>query len=180
MSDFHWTLGIWLTFLLYGFASVASWRVAEIVRRTIGYGGLRERTFWQLEAILFLALAANAAINGLGGLTALFRATAMDGGWYAGRTPVQTHLIVLLFGAFVVAAAVSLYWARSVSRPALLALLVSLLLVTFILVRAVSLHAVDQIIFARILGVTFSSMIEAGGIATLFVLVFWRRAQLAH
>jgi hypothetical protein len=59
-------------------------------------------------------------------------------------------------------------------------MLVSLLLISFVVVRAVSLHAVDQIIFARILGVTFSSMIEAGGIAILLVLIFWRRAQVAH
>ena len=179
MGDFHWTFGSWLMFLLYIFASVSGWRLAEIVRRTIGCRTLRERTIWQMESILVFALAANTAVNGLGRLTALFRTTAMAGGWYANRAPIQTHLIGLLLGAFVITAAVSLYWARVVSRPALLALLVSLLLITFILVRAVSLHAVDQIIFMRILGVTFSSMIEAGSIATILVLIFWRRAQVA-
>src|SRR5438477_2612193 len=180
MGDFHWTLGICLTFLLYVFASVASWRLAKMVGWTTGYPGLRERTIWQMEAILVLALAANTAVNALGRLTALFRTTAMAGGWYATRGPVQTHLIGLLLAAFVLAAAVSLYSARAVSRPALLALLVSLLLITFILARAVSLHAVDQIIFVRIFGVTVSSMIEVSGIATILVLTFWRRAQAAH
>jgi hypothetical protein len=127
-----------------------------------------------------LRISINIVAHGLGRTTALLRTTAMAGGWYASRVPAQTHLIGLLLGAFVVSAAASLYWARAVSRPALLALLVSLLLITFILVRAVSLHAVDQRIFARILGVTFSSMIEAGGIATILVLIFWRRVQAAE
>jgi hypothetical protein len=48
-----------------------------------------------MEAILVLALATNTAVNGLGGLTALFRATAMAGGWYASRVPAQTHLTSL-------------------------------------------------------------------------------------
>ena len=65
MGDFHWTLGICLTFLLYVFASVASWRLAKMVGWTTGYPGLRERTIWQMEAILVLALAANTAVNAL-------------------------------------------------------------------------------------------------------------------
>src|SRR5258708_8886709 len=160
MGDFHWTFGSWLMFLLYIFASVSGWRLAEIVRRTIGYRTLRERTMWQMESILVFALAANTAVNGLGRLTALSRTTAMAGGWYANRAPIQTHLIELLLGAFVITAAVSLYWARVVSRPALLALLASLLLITFILVPAVSLHSLVHIIFMKLSALTFAPMTQ--------------------
>lgn len=178
MRDFHWTFGIWLTCLLYLFASAASWRLAEIVRRTIGNPGQRERTIWVMEGILLLALALSTATNGFGQLTTLFRAIAMDGGWYASRAPAQTHLIVLLLGAFVLAAVVSLYWARAVAPAALLVLLASLLLAAFVLVRAVSLHAVDRIVFARIAGVTVSSIVEAGGTGTILVLILWRAVML--
>jgi hypothetical protein len=46
-------------------------------------------------------------------------------------------------------------------------IVVLLLLITFILVRAVSLHAVDQMVFTRIAGVTVSSIVEAAGIVVM-------------
>jgi hypothetical protein len=137
-------LGMFLMFLLYIFAAVASWRMFETVRRTIGCGGSRERAIWLLEVIILLALAASTAMNGPGLLTATFRRIAMDGGWYAVRAPVQSHLIALSLGGFAVAAVVGLYWSRAMARPALLALLASMLLITFIVVRAISLHAMDE------------------------------------
>src|SRR5258708_21414851 len=117
MGDFHWTFGSWLMFLLYIFASVSGWRLAEIVRRTIGYRTLRERTIWQMESILVLTLAANTAVNGLGRLTALFRTTAMAVAWYANRAPIQTHFIGLLLGAFVITAALAPDWPSTLPRP---------------------------------------------------------------
>src|SRR5258708_34739860 len=96
MGDFHWTFGSWLMFLLYIFASVSGWRLAEIVRRTIGCRTLRERTLWPKESILAFALAANTAGNGLGLLTALFATTAMARGLYANRPPIPNHSIGLI------------------------------------------------------------------------------------
>ena len=179
MSDFHWIIGISLTLALYVFASVSSWRLADIVW-TMDCRAFRERTIWQLESILLLILAANTALDGLGRLTTFFRAAAMTGGWYASRAPDQARLIVALLAVLVVAAASTNYWAHAVSRPALFALLMSLLLITFVLVRAVSLHAVDQIIFARFFGVTLSTMIEAGSVAAILALIGLRRVQAAH
>jgi len=180
MSEFHWTLGGCLTFLLYIFASVGSWRLAETVRGTSGYSGFRERSLWHIEAALFIFLAINAGLDGLGRLTGLFRSAAMSRGWYPERGPAQIHLILALLVAFVLTALVGLYRARGTSGPAASSLVVSLLLITFVLVRAVSLHAVDQILFAGIAGVTLSSMIEAGGILIILALIFWRRGQLAR
>jgi len=64
-------------------------------------------------------------------------------------------------------------------KSAALSLVVSFLQTMFVLVRAVSLHAMDQILYARIVGVTLSSMIEAGGIFVILVLMLWRRERLA-
>jgi hypothetical protein len=70
--------------------------------------------------------------------------------------------------------------APNTSGAAALSVVVSLLLITFVLVRAVSLHAVDQLIFARTAGVTLSSMIEGGGIFIIIILTLWRREQLPY
>jgi len=103
----------------------------------------------------------------------------MTSGWYLERGPAQLLMILTLLVAFVLAATGGLYWARGTSSPAALSLVVSFLQTMFVLVRAVSLHAMDQILYARIVGVTLSSMIEAGGIFVILVLMLWRRERLA-
>lgn len=178
VRDIHWTVGVLLTFLLYIIASVASWRLVETVRRSVGFAGSRERTIWLIEAIVLFALAVSTAINAPGLATETLRAIAMDDGWYALRGNAQGQLIATLIGAFAVAAIVSVYWSRSAALPASLALLASMLLITFIVIRAISLHAVDQLVFMRIAGVTISSIFEAAGIIVILMLVLWRTVML--
>ena len=178
MRDIHWTLGVFLTSLLYLFAAVASWRLIETVRRSVGFAGSRERTIWLIEAVVLFALAISTAINGPGLATETFRAIAMDDGWYVLRGSAQGRLIALALGVFAITAIVSLYWSRSVALPASLALLASMLLISFIVVRTISLHAVDRVVFMRIAGITVSSIVEAAGIVVILMLVFWRTAML--
>jgi hypothetical protein len=178
MRDIHWTLGVLLTCLLYVFAAVASWRLVETVRRSVGFAGSRERSIWLLLAVVLFALAASTAINGPALATETLRAMAMDDGWYAVRGSAQVQLIALSLGALAITAAVGMYWSRSASLPASLALLAATLLITFIVVRAISLHAIDRVVFMRVAGVTISSMAEAAGIAVILVLALWRTATL--
>ena len=166
-----------MAIILYVAASAASWHLAEFVRRSRGYAGVRERAAWQLQSVLFIMLAANTAWHGLDRLVDLFREVAIDNGWYAQRRIAQSDLILTLFNIGAVATALGLYWVRTPPRLALLSLVSSLVLVTFIFVRAISLHAVDQVLFTKMFGVTLSSMIEVGGITIILVLVIFRRAQ---
>ena len=122
VRDIHWTVGVLMTFLLYIIASVASWRLVETVRRSVGFAGSRERTIWLIEAIVLFALAVRTAINAPGLATETLRAIAIDDGWYALRGNAQGQLIAVLIGAFAVAAIVSVYWSRSAAPPASLAL----------------------------------------------------------
>jgi hypothetical protein len=178
MNDFHWTFGECLTFLLYLFASVGSWRLAVSVRRISGYSEFREGTLWYVEAILLLLLAVNAGSGGLSRLTIFFRSAAMSSGWYPERGPAQLLSVLALLVALVYTAIVSFQWARRTSVPAVASLMGSVILVAFVILRAVSLHAIDRVLFARIASVTFSSMIEEGSILTILVLMLWRREQL--
>jgi hypothetical protein len=178
VRDIHWTLGILLTFLLYVFAAVASWRLVDTVRRSVGFAGSRERSIWLVIAVVLFALAVSTAINAPALATETLRAIAIDDGWYAFRGSAQVQLIALSLGALAVLAVVSMYWSRSAALPASLALLASMLLIAFIVVRAISLHAIDRIMFARVAGVTISSMTEATGIFVILILILWRTATL--
>ena len=142
MNNFHWTVGSFSIFLLYIIASVQSWRVAEAVSG-------RERLIWLFVAGIFCVLAVNTAIDGLNKLAALFRSDAQAQGWYADRMSPQSSLIIALLAFCFIAALTVLFWVRMLPLPSQLALIALLVLMTFILVRAISLHAVDHILFAR-------------------------------
>jgi len=180
VPEIHWTPGIALTFLLYVCAAVASWRLVEIIRRSVGPAGSRERSIWLIEAVTLFALAVSTAINGPALATETLRAMAMDDGWYVLRGGAQGRVIALALGAFTIAAAVGVYWSRSAAPAASLALLVTMLLITFIVVRAISLHAIDRIVFMRVAGVTISTIVEAAGIAVILILALWRTAKIRH
>jgi hypothetical protein len=172
------TLGNCLMILMFGLASASSWIIAKGVQRQMGNLGYRERMIWQFQAILFFLLALNTALTVLVRLSALFRALAVSNDWYPDRMIFQEGVIVCLIGFGVVVASLGLYFARSTSWPAFFSLLASVVLVTFILVRAVSLHNVDRVLYVRFAGVTLSSAIEASWIGLILFFIIWRRAQM--
>jgi hypothetical protein len=130
--------------------------------------------------VVLFALAVSTAINGPALATETLRAMAMDDGWYAFRGSAQVRLIAVLLGALAITAAVSMYWSRSAAVPASLALLASMLLMSFIAIRAISLHSIDRVVFMRVAGGTISSIAEAAGIAVILLLILWRTATLRH
>lgn len=176
----HWTLGGFLTFLLYVFASIASWQLAETILRKSGYQARRECFIWRAVAVLSILLAINIGLDGLGRLTALVRSVAMLGGWYSERGPAQLYLVLVALAASVSTVVVAFHLARNTSGTAAISLVVSSLLIAFVLVRAISLHALDQLMFARSAGVTLSSLIECGGIFIIIILSLWRREELSR
>jgi hypothetical protein len=144
----------------------------------VGFAGSRERTIWLLESALLFSLAISTAINAPALVTETFRSIAMDDGWYVLRGSGQVRLISISLGAFAIAAIASVFWSRSAAFQASLVLLASLVLIAFIVVRAISLHAIDRIVFARIAGVTISSIVEGAGIIAILMLALWRTMTL--
>jgi hypothetical protein len=171
MIDVHWTVGSFCIFLLYIAASVQSWRTGNIAATR------REGWIWTIAAGLFCAMAANIAFGALDRLTNAVR-SSVEEGWYLHRTVFQFVLIIALLVAGSIAVSLALLWSRAMPASSRFAFSVLLALIAFVLVRAVSLHAVDQILFVRIVGVTISTALEAGTAVLILSLIAWRRAEL--
>lgn len=152
----------WLRIAVYGVAALASATVA--VRSWSG----RERDgrwiagFWSVTAGLLVLLALARGISFGAELAHWGRSVFRTEGWYPDRRPLQRDAILaLVAGASFIgvtggAVLVARRWASLL--PAFL-LVVALL--TFVSVRAISLHDIDAVLYRRSLAdVQFSALIE--------------------
>jgi hypothetical protein len=80
----------------------------------------------------------------------LVDAALRDHDWYAGRTPWQLGLLVIVAALFVAVAPFAWRLARSGGPAAAAATIASLAVFALLSVEAVSLHAIDRWMYARI------------------------------
>ena len=172
------TVGGWLTVILYVLASVSCWRAARKVGARDKY--LQERRGWQFISVLFLALGVNKQLDLQSALTEAGRVVANIQGWYAQRALVQLAFIVVVAIICTIAGIALVIWARRARLPARLALIGTILVLCFVLIRAASFHHVDRFISTEFLGLRWNWILEMGGIALVLVASGWQQHQLVH
>ena len=171
------TVGGWLTVILYLLASVSCWRAARKVgARDINT--LQERRGWQFISVLFLALGINKQLDLQSAMTEAGRVVANIQGWYAQRALVQLAFIVVVAITCTIVGVALMIWARRARLPARLALIGTVLVLFFVLIRAASFHHVDRFIRTEILGLRWNWILEMGGIALVLVASGWQQHQL--
>jgi hypothetical protein len=183
MASFNWiqsirdpTLAGWLTAVLYLVCSLSCWKSGR--EAEVGDGrGSNEHFAWRSISILFLALGINKQLNLLTALTTFGRAVAHLQGWYERRQPLQIVVIGVLAVSCMLVVVVLLIWMRRAPIPTWLALIGTMLIVTFVLIRAVSYHGVDRFLFERIMSLRWNSVIEIGGIGLVLVASQWRQVS---
>jgi hypothetical protein len=124
----------------------------------------RRAALWLVLAFVLGALGVNKQLDLQTLFTEIGRSMAVEGGWYESRRIVQAIFIamVLGFGAFFVAV---LWWlTRGQLRDFRLTLFGFALLVSFVVIRAMSFHHVDIIIGMDVGGVRVNWMLELGGL----------------
>ena len=182
--QFNWSPGIgdptvggWLTVILYVLASVSCWRAARKVgARDINT--LQERRGWQFISVLFLALGINKQLDLQSALTEAGRVVANIQGWYAQRALVQLAFIVVVAIICTIAGIALVIWARRARLPARLALVGTIFVLCFVLIRAASFHHVDRFISTEFLGLRWNWILEMGGIALVLIASEWQQHQL--
>ncbi len=139
------TIWGWLTVVIYALSTlVAGWVAihAPFPRRTKG----RERLFWVFLAIGLGFLTINKQLDLQSFMTAIARCAAQAQGWYEDRRALQAAFLLWL-GLLVFLACCFLLWLlRGTMKRSALPLLGGLLVVCYVLIRAVSFHAVDKLI----------------------------------
>ncbi len=153
-------------------AALCGWAAFRERRRGIRVVGLASWFWLALAGVLVLLGVARQW--GLGPwLTDLGREIARSEGWYPRRRPIQADAIkvVLLFGAF--ALTVGAATLLPVSKRHLLAFAATDYLVCFFLVRAISLHGVDSLLYGHpVIGVRLNSVLELGGTLAVALVAF--------
>ena len=139
--------------------------------------GIKEQRIWIAISILFLGLGVNKQLDLQSALTAAGRVIAYGQGWYDQRQFVQ--LAFIIFTAIVCASVVItlLIWTRHAPLSTWFALLGTILVVGFVLIRAASFHHIDRFIGTTIFGFRWNWILEMGGITIVLLASQWRRRK---
>jgi hypothetical protein len=185
MATFNWSPGIgdptfmgWLTVVLYFLAALGCWITARTLNSEgFAAGGTKEVRAWRWIAVAFVALGINKQLDLQTALTEAGRALANFQGWYDQRQSVQVAFIVLITIICLTAAVVLVRWARQAPSATWSALIGSISVICYVLIRAASFLHIDRFIGAEILGLRWNWILEIGGISVVLAASYWRRRQ---
>lgn len=193
----------WLTVVAYFVAAWLCWRALrrhsgsrglEAIRVTLaGLRALLKRgrpppteaeslarlaALWLFLAALMLFLGFNKQLDLQSAITEIGRILAHEQGWYEERGSVQTLFIGLVgvFGLLGLGALVLLV--RGYVKRVRLALLGTVFVAVFVLIRASSFHHMDRLIGTEVVGLRMNWILELGGIVCVAVSA-WKNAGLS-
>jgi hypothetical protein len=153
----------WFTVAAYALAAVLCAR--EAAR---SYDEERGRfLFWIAVGSMMFLLGINKQLDLQTWFTLTARKMARSEGWYEKRRAVQFVFIVSI--ALAGAGAFALVWrlVHDVGRDLWLPLLGVFLVICFVVIRAASVHHVDEFLHTRLAGFKMNWLLELGGIGTI-------------
>lgn len=124
--------------------------------------------FYYGQALLLLGLGLDKQLGLLPWLTSYSRLMAMRDGWYYTRRSFQLDLIIGATIAGLLLLGVACWCFRAILRFHWLPLVSAVGLLTYVAIRAVSLHDVDAVLADRVWGVRWDWLCEVGGSVFLF------------
>jgi len=168
-------------FMVSAFLSAASLCIlyAYLLQRSAATQRRLLQRFYGGQALLLLGLALNKQTDFLNRLTTAGRIMALREGWYAGRNAVQFDMLVGIAIAGLLLLVLIGWYFRPILRHHWLPLMSAIGLLSYVAMRAISLHAVDAIIAQRVLGLRWDWLFEVGGLfflmSALALSFEWRR-----
>ncbi len=162
----------WVTVAAYLVAALGCVRAACREPRVDKRRPNRPATFWVVLCALMVALGINKQLDLQTLVTQIGRDLVRAWGLYSQRRDLQAAFIAAV--AFLCAAAVAAFvWsARRMMHDRWLALIGTVFILGFVVVRAASFHHIDAFLAARIGGMKWNWVLELGGIAAIAVAAF--------
>ncbi|TGN67254.1 hypothetical protein E4L95_05545 [Paracoccus liaowanqingii] len=163
----------WVTVLAYAVAALLS----GLVWRRLAGDPLR--IFWGVLVVLLAFLAVNKQLDLQTVLTEAGKCLSRAQGWYDDRRVVQVAFIGTLLIVLLMAMGVLMAVLRGRIAQNALALAGLILVLGFVMVRAVSIHNFDQILGGASLGVSNNFLLENAGLVLIALNALWllRRPQ---
>ena len=140
--------------------------------------GIKEQRIWTAISILFLGLGINKQLDLQSALTAAGRVIAFAQGWYGQRQFVQLAFIICAAIVCVSVVITLLIWTRHGPLSTWFALLGTILVIGYVLIRAASFHHIDRFIGSTVLGFRWNWLLEMGGIGVVIFASLWRKHQI--
>jgi hypothetical protein len=168
----------------YALAAVLCWRAATRHRSSPGFeegqvpqlvkpGVLTSATgLWIGLTGLFVVLAISKQLDLQSWLVSIGRAVARSEDWYERRRIVQAIFIIAVAAGGLAVLPALAWLTRRTWRTTGLAVVGATFLITFILIRAASLHHIDQLLARKVVGVRLSWALELGAIACVAIGAF--------
>jgi hypothetical protein len=151
-------------------ALVGAYAVAALLAlRAARMGAGRERSFWVFTGVALAVLAVSKQLHVVDALSVAARAEAKAGGWYRFHKDAQAVLGVALGLAALILAALLARWLRHCAASVKFAAGVLLLLLAFLVLRAVSIHGVDTWTTTMLAGMRRGWWIEAAAVTVFCV-----------
>ena len=166
------SLGSWITAALYLWCAY-SCRATAI---GVGVGSLEPRA-WKAIAVLLALLGVSELLQLQPTLTNFGRAAAFHEGWYWHRQGVQIAVTKVGVAMTILLSFGILFSARLTSVQCAIALACAVLILGYMLVRAVSLHQVDALLLRTTLGLRWGRIPELAGCAIILLSSLSRRFQ---
>jgi len=162
----------WVTVAAYLVAALGSFRAAWREPRTDNSRSRRPATFWLVLCGLLVALGINKQLDLQTLVTQIGRDTIRSWGLYGQRRELQVGFILAVALACAAAIAAFFWSARRTLRKRWLAVVGTVFIFGFVVVRAASFHHVDAFLAARIGGMRWNWVLELGGITAVAVSAF--------
>lgn len=178
----NWSLGMgdptwggWFTVLLYGVAAWVCWQVLRGAQASGLPVARDERWVWRVLFGAMVLLGVNKQLDLQSALTEVGRIVAERQGWYAERHRVQLAFVagLAIMGIALLGVLVFLAWGSPF--PTLLAMAGAVGLMTFVLVRAASMHRVDVLLGQSVAGLRVNWILEMGALLVIAGSAWQRR-----
>jgi hypothetical protein len=185
LSNIRWRPGIgdptfmgWFTVFAYAAAVVlALYANQSPIRNEEARQRRIRKRLWLAVAFLMACLCINKQLDLQSLFTDIARVIAKEQGWYAERRGVQKAFILLVVGGAAAFGAWFMWRFQEFWRHHKLLLAGLLFLLTFIVVRAISFHHVDEFLGSELVGVRMNWALELTGIGLVCLAAIreWRR-----
>ncbi len=181
------TLIGWLITLAYFMLNFSIVKLLFNISSSNIYDRRRFTAFWIIILLIYLFFGLNKQLDLQTFLTATGRCVSKLQGWYEERRAFQFNLIMAGLAATAMFMLGFLYFFRTIIGQSLLALLGVSCSMVFVVLRAASIHHVDQLFRIEFFNVKAHAIIEMTGIVLVFVNVItmawilrrWRYGKLS-
>lgn len=142
----------WVVIAAYWMAAMLCYIASRCVA-SYAYSSKSQVIYWRVLVALLLLLGINKFLYFENCITQGFSLLAHSNGWYETRRDMQVEFILIVTLILLSLLAAAVYMLNGLAKPLQSAVIAFVLLLLLVVVRTISLHQVDALIFPDILGI---------------------------